>query len=173
LESRRTRIIAKFWALRDVSFEVRKGETVGIIGRNGAGKSTLLQILCGTLHPKQRVGYRERTRRGATRARFWLQFRVFRSREVYLYASVLGLSRKDVADRFDDIAAFADIGDFIDQPIKTYSTGMVIRLAFAVITHVDADILVIDEALAVAMRSSYRNACGSCAGSWRQERSCS
>jgi lipopolysaccharide transport system ATP-binding protein len=139
----------EFWALRDVSFEVRKGETVGIIGRNGAGKSTLLQILCGTLRPNS--GAVTMTGRIAALLELGAGFNPeFSGREnVYLYASVLGLSRKDVAHRFDDIAAFADIGDFIDQPIKTYSTGMVIRLAFAVITHVDADILVIDEALAV------------------------
>jgi len=139
----------EFWALRDVSFEVRKGETVGIIGRNGAGKSTLLQILCGTLHPNS--GSVTMNGRIAALLELGSGFNPeFSGREnVYLYASVLGLSRKDVADRFDDIAAFADIGDFIDQPIKTYSTGMAVRLAFAVIAHVDADILVIDEALAV------------------------
>jgi lipopolysaccharide transport system ATP-binding protein len=139
----------EFWALRDVSFEVRKGETVGIIGRNGAGKSTLLQILCGTLHPSS--GSVTVTGRVAALLELGSGFNAeFSGREnVYLYAGVLGLSRKDVADRFDEIAAFADIGDFIDQPLKTYSTGMVVRLAFAVIAHVDADILVIDEALAV------------------------
>ncbi len=139
----------EFWALRGVSFEVRKGETVGIIGRNGAGKSTLLQILCGTLHPNG--GAATMTGRIAALLEIGSGFNPeFSGREnVYLYASVLGLSRKDVADRFDEIAAFADIGDFINQPIKTYSTGMAVRLAFAVIAHVDADILVIDEALAV------------------------
>jgi lipopolysaccharide transport system ATP-binding protein len=139
----------EFWALRDVSFEVCKGETVGIIGRNGAGKSTLLQILCGTLHPNS--GAVTMTGRIAALLELGSGFNPeFSGREnVYLYASVLGLSRKEVDGRFDDIAAFADIGNFIDQPIKTYSTGMVVRLAFAVIAHVDADILVIDEALAV------------------------
>jgi lipopolysaccharide transport system ATP-binding protein len=139
----------EFWALRDVSFEVRKGETVGIIGRNGAGKSTLLQVLCGTLHPTS--GSVTMSGRVAALLELGSGFNPeFSGREnVYLYAGVLGLSRREVEDRFDDIAAFADIGDFIDQPIKTYSTGMVVRLAFAVIAHVDADILVIDEALAV------------------------
>jgi lipopolysaccharide transport system ATP-binding protein len=139
----------EFWALRDVSFEVRKGETVGIIGRNGAGKSTLLQLLCGTLHPTG--GTVTASGRIAALLELGSGFNPeFSGREnVYLYAGVLGLSRKQVEDRFDDIAAFADIGDFIDQPIKTYSTGMVLRLAFAVIAHVDADILIIDEALAV------------------------
>jgi lipopolysaccharide transport system ATP-binding protein len=139
----------EFWALRDVSFEVRRGETVGIIGRNGAGKSTLLQILCGTLYPNS--GAVATAGRIAALLELGSGFNPeFSGRDnVYLYASMLGLSRKEVGDRFDDIAAFADIGDFIDQPIKTYSTGMVVRLAFAVIAHVDADILVIDEALAV------------------------
>jgi lipopolysaccharide transport system ATP-binding protein len=139
----------EFWALRDVSFTVRKGETVGIIGRNGAGKSTLLQILCGTLHPSN--GTVAVNGRVAALLELGSGFNPeFTGREnVYLYASVLGLSRKEMDDRFDDVAAFADIGDFIDQPIKTYSTGMVVRLAFAVIAHVDADILIIDEALAV------------------------
>jgi lipopolysaccharide transport system ATP-binding protein len=143
------RYYREFWALRDVSFEVRKGETVGIIGRNGAGKSTLLQILCGTLHPTS--GSVTMSGRIAALLELGSGFNPeFSGREnVYLYAGVLGLSRRQVADRFDDIAAFADIGDFIDQPIKTYSTGMVLRLAFAVIAHVDADILIIDEVLAV------------------------
>lgn len=139
----------EFWALRDVSLEVRRGETIGIIGRNGAGKSTLLQLLCGTLHPNS--GSVEISGRVAALLELGSGFNPeFTGREnVYLYAGVLGLSRKEVDERFDDIAAFADIGDFVDQPIKTYSTGMVVRLAFAVIAHVDADILIIDEALAV------------------------
>src|SRR5262249_21598801 len=139
----------EFWALRDVSFEVHKGETVGIIGRNGAGKSTLLQILCGTLHPNN--GAVTVIGRVAALLELGSGFNPeFSGREnVYLNASVLGLSRNEVEDRFDDIAAFADIGDFIDRPVKTYSTGMLVRLAFAVAAHVDADILVIDEALAV------------------------
>jgi lipopolysaccharide transport system ATP-binding protein len=139
----------EFWALRGVSFEVHKGETVGIIGRNGAGKSTLLQILCGILHPNS--GTVAINGRVAGLLELGAGFNPeFSGREnVYVNASVLGLSRRDVDERFDDIASFADIGDFIDQPIKTYSTGMVVRLAFAVIAHVDADILIIDEALAV------------------------
>jgi lipopolysaccharide transport system ATP-binding protein len=139
----------EFWALRAVSFEMHKGETVGIIGRNGAGKSTLLQILCGTLHPNS--GAVAVNGRVAALLELGAGFNPeFSGREnVYLYASVLGLSRREVDERFDDIASFADIGDFINRPIKTYSTGMVMRLAFAVIAHVDADILVIDEALAV------------------------
>ena len=139
----------EFWALKDISFEVKKGETVGIIGRNGSGKSTLLQIICGTLHPS--AGHIQVNGRVAALLELGSGFNPeFTGREnVFMNAGVLGLSRQQTEARFADIVAFADIGDFIDQPVKTYSSGMVVRLAFAVIAHVDADILVIDEALAV------------------------
>lgn len=139
----------EFWALKNVSFEVKKGETVGIIGRNGSGKSTLLQMVCGTLNSTE--GSIQTYGRIAALLELGSGFNPeFSGREnVYLYASVLGLSDEDIEARFDEIAAFANIGEFIEQPIKTYSSGMVVRLAFAVIAHVDADILVIDEALAV------------------------
>ncbi len=139
----------EFWALKGINFEVRQGDTVGIIGRNGSGKSTLLQIICGTLQPTSG----EVTVRGRVAALLELGAGFnpeFTGREnVYMSASILGLSRDQVDRKYDDIVAFADIGDFLEQPVKTYSSGMYVRLAFAVIAHVDADILVVDEALAV------------------------
>ena len=139
----------EFWTLKDVSFEIKKGETVGTIGRNGSGKSTLLQILCGTLTPTS--GSVEINGRVAAILELGAGFIAeFTGREnVYLNANLLGLSNEDIDARFDDIVAFADIGEFIEQPVKTYSSGMYVRLAFAVIAHVNADILIIDEALAV------------------------
>jgi lipopolysaccharide transport system ATP-binding protein len=138
-----------FWALKEVSFEIKKGETVGIIGRNGSGKSTLLQMICGTLTPTS--GTIQTRGRIAALLELGSGFNPeFTGREnVYLNASVLGLSKEEIDARFKDIATFADIGQFIEQPVKTYSSGMYVRLAFAVIAHVDADILVVDEALAV------------------------
>jgi lipopolysaccharide transport system ATP-binding protein len=139
----------EFWALHDVSFEVRKGETVGIVGRNGSGKSTLLQLICGILSPTS--GLVQINGRVAALLELGSGFNPeFTGREnVYMNGAVLGLSTEEINARFEDIAAFADIGEFIEQPVKTYSSGMLVRLAFAVIAHVDADILVIDEALAV------------------------
>jgi len=139
----------EFWALKDVSFEIKKGETVGIIGRNGSGKSTLLQMICGTLNPTG--GSIQTFGRVAALLELGSGFNPeFTGREnVYMNASVLGLTNEEIDARFDDIVAFADIGDFLNQAVKTYSSGMMVRLAFAVIAHVDADILVVDEALAV------------------------
>ena len=139
----------EFWAVKDVSFEIKKGETVGIIGRNGSGKSTLLQMICGTLSPTH--GSIQTNGRIAALLELGSGFNPeFTGREnVYMNAAVLGLSNEEIDVRFNDIVAFADIGDFIEQPVKTYSSGMMVRLAFAVIAHVDANILVVDEALAV------------------------
>ncbi len=139
----------EFWALKDVSFEVKKGETVGIIGRNGSGKSTLLQLICGTLAPTS--GSVQITGRIAALLELGSGFNPeFTGREnVYMNASILGLSEAEIDAKYNEILAFADIGDFIDQPVKQYSSGMYVRLAFAVIAHVNADVLVIDEALSV------------------------
>lgn len=139
----------EFWALNNVSFEVRKGETVGIVGRNGSGKSTLLQIICGTLQPTS--GSVKTVGRIAALLELGSGFNPeFSGREnVYMNAGILGLSKSEIDARYDAILEFAEIGDFIEQPVKTYSSGMYVRLAFAVIANVDADILVIDEALAV------------------------
>lgn len=139
----------EFWALKDLSFEVKKGETVGIIGRNGSGKSTLLQMICGTLNPTS--GSIQTQGRIAALLELGSGFNPeFTGREnIYLNGSVLGLTRAEINMRFDDIVAFADIGDFVDRPVKTYSSGMLIRLAFAVAVHVDVIVLIVDEALAV------------------------
>jgi len=144
-----TQYFREFWALKNVSFEIKKGETVGIIGCNGSGKSTLLQILCGTLTPT--AGNVETKGRIAALLELGSGFNPeFTGREnVYMNAAVLGLSKKEVDERFEDITTFADIGEFIDQPVKTFSSGMMVRLAFAVSINVDPDILVIDEALSV------------------------
>ncbi len=145
----RRRYFREFHALSDVSFTVNRGETVGIIGRNGSGKSTLLQLICGTLTPT--AGSITVNGRVAALLELGAGFNPeFTGREnVYMNATILGLSRREIDARLDDILAFADIGEHIDQPVKTYSSGMYVRLAFAVIAHVDADILIIDEALAV------------------------
>jgi len=139
----------EFWALKDVSFEIKKGETAGIVGPNGSGKSTLLQIICGTLSPT--AGEIETIGRVAALLELGSGFNPeFTGREnVYLSATVLGLTNEEIDERFDAIAAFADIGDFIERPVKTYSSGMFVRLAFAVQAQVNPDIFIVDEALAV------------------------
>ena len=140
---------SEFWALRDVSLEVARGECVALIGRNGSGKSTLLQIITGTVSPS--AGDVQVNGRVAALLELGSGFNPeFTGLEnVYLNASLLGIGRADVDAKLDDILAFADIGDFVRQPVKTYSSGMVVRLAFAVAAHVDPEILIVDEALGV------------------------
>jgi ABC-type polysaccharide/polyol phosphate transport system ATPase subunit len=138
-----------FHALKDINLELRRGEALGIIGLNGSGKSTLLQIIAGTLRPT--TGEVDVRGRVAALLELGSGFNPeFTGREnVLLTASVLGLTRQQANERFDDIAAFADIGEFIEEPIKTYSSGMVMRLAFSVAAHVSPDVLIVDEALSV------------------------
>ncbi len=146
---RETVYFKSFEALKSVNLELGRGETVGIVGRNGSGKSTLLQIICGTLTPTE--GAVEVRGRIAALLELGAGFNPdFTGREnVYLNGAIIGLSREEIDARFEQIERFADIGQFIDQPTKSYSSGMYVRLAFSVAIHADPDVLIIDEALSV------------------------
>jgi len=138
-----------FWALRDVSFDLPRGAVLGVVGRNGAGKSTLLQLLCGTLRPS--AGTLAVNGRVAALLELGAGFNPdFTGREnVFMNAAILGIPQALVRERFEDIVTFADLQKFIDQPVRTYSSGMYMRLAFSVATAFDPDILIVDEALSV------------------------
>lgn len=152
----RVRHFKEFAALTDVSLTVNRGETMGIVGRNGSGKSTLLQMICGTLQPNS--GSVSVKGRIAALLELGAGFNgEFTGREnAYMNGAILGIGREEMDARFDDIAHFAGIGDFIERPVKTYSSGMFVRLAFAVATAVEPDILVVDEALAVGDEAFQR-----------------
>lgn len=144
-----TRAAEEFWPLREVTFSMRQGEALGIVGVNGAGKSTLLQLVAGTLRPS--AGQVRTRGRVAALLELGSGFNPeFTGREnVFLNAATLGLSKREIEARFDAIVDFAGIGAHIDQPVKTYSSGMFVRLAFAIATSVEPDILIVDEALSV------------------------
>ncbi len=149
LQNNKKKYYKEFWAVKNVSFEIKKGETLGIIGFNGAGKSTLLQMICGTLNQTDGKIY--------TNAKISALLELgagfnpeFTGREnVFMNCALHGMSHQNTLDRFDEIAEFAGIGEFIDQPVKFYSSGMFARLAFSAAVHVDPDLLIVDEALSV------------------------
>jgi lipopolysaccharide transport system ATP-binding protein len=151
-------VYREFFALKNISFEVNRGETIGIIGKNGSGKSTTLKVIAGTLQPTR--GEVSVTGRIAAMLELAAGFeQEFTGREnVFLSAAILGLSKAEIGAKFEEIVDFADIGDFLDQPVKTYSSGMLVRLAFAVHTAVEPEILIIDEALSVG-DETFRRKC--------------
>ena len=154
----RKQFYREFWALKDVSLDIKKGETLGIVGSNGSGKSTLLQLICNILTPT--IGEIEVKGKIAALLELGAGFNLeFTGREnININAAITGLTSEEIDACYDKIVKFADIGDFIDQPVKTYSSGMYVRLAFAIAINVSPDILLIDEALAVG-DARFRQKC--------------
>src|SRR5438128_4228411 len=139
----------QFWALQDIDFEIEKGTTTGIIGPNGSGKSTLLQIITGTLEPTHGAVHHEGRIAALLELGAGFNPEFTGLENIYLNAALMGLSRSETDARLPEIKRFAEIGDFVKQPVKTYSSGMYIRLAFAIAVSADPQILIVDEALAV------------------------
>ena len=149
LWGQRRRFYQEKWALRGVSFELPAGQTLGVVGRNGSGKSTLLQLLCGTLTATEGSVHCQGRVAGLLELGSGFNPEFSGMENVFLNASLLGLNQRETEERLDAILAFADIGDYVHQPVKTYSSGMALRLAFAVQANIEPDILIVDEALAV------------------------
>jgi lipopolysaccharide transport system ATP-binding protein len=145
----RRKYFREFWSLRNIDLKIKTGETVAIIGRNGSGKSTLLQLICGTLSPTEGTVKTQGTIAALLELGSGFNPEFTGIENVFLNASLLGLTQEQIRAKLEDIQAFADIGDFVHQPVKTYSSGMLVRLAFAVVAHVDPTVLIVDEALSV------------------------
>lgn len=146
---RRKSVAEEFWAVKDVSFEVPQGSTFGLIGRNGSGKSTLLKCLARILHPDEGTITMNGTAASLLEVGSGFHPELTGRENIYLNGSILGLAKKDITARLDEIIDFSGVGQFIDQPVKNYSSGMYVRLGFSVAIHVQPDILVVDEVLAV------------------------
>jgi lipopolysaccharide transport system ATP-binding protein len=150
----------RFWALRDVSFDVARGEVLGIVGRNGAGKSTLLKILSRITAPSEGRAVLNGKLASLLEVGTGFHPELTGRENIYLNGTILGMRRREIARKFDDIAAFAEVERFLDTPVKRYSSGMYVRLAFAVAAHLDADVLVVDEVLAVGDLAFQRKSLG-------------